>query len=120
MEYHNKNYSDRSFWDKLLKYGKKAGSKVVYVALLLYYVLQKPDVPFWAKSKIVGALAYLIMPIDAIPDVIAFAGFGDDLGVLLLALATVSKYVDSQVKDAATAKVNQWFGNMETESLKQL
>jgi uncharacterized membrane protein YkvA (DUF1232 family) len=116
----NKHYSDSSFWDKLKKYGKKAGSKLVYVALLLYYVLQKPDVPFWAKSKIVGALAYLIMPVDAIPDVIAFAGFTDDLGVLLLALATVSKYVDYQVKDAARAKVTQWFGYVNVEQWKQI
>ncbi|PEO50494.1 hypothetical protein CN563_02685 [Bacillus sp. AFS026049] len=49
------------------KFGKKAGVKVVYVALLLFYTLQKPTTPVWAKTVIVGALGYFILPIDLIP-----------------------------------------------------
>lgn len=44
-----KHYSEEKFWSKIAKFGKKAGSSVVYAVLLLYYTLQKPNVP--KKSK---------------------------------------------------------------------
>ncbi|MBT2605311.1 DUF1232 domain-containing protein [Bacillus sp. ISL-53] len=60
------NFSEDSFWKKIKKIGKKAGVKVVYVALLLFYTLQKPTTPVWAKTVIIGALGYFILPIDLI------------------------------------------------------
>jgi len=36
-----------------------------------------------------GALAYFIMPMDAVPDFLALVGFSDDIAVLTLAIATV-------------------------------
>ena len=35
------------------------------------------------KAIIIGALGYLISPLDAVPDAIPIAGLSDDLGVLL-------------------------------------
>ena len=49
------NFSEDSFWKKIKKIGKKAGVEVVYVALLLFYTLQKPTTPVWAKTVIIGA-----------------------------------------------------------------
>ena len=39
---------------------------------------------------IYGALAYFVLPVDAVPDAIPVAGFTDDLGALAAALGTVS------------------------------
>ncbi|MGJ3196969.1 DUF1232 domain-containing protein [Peribacillus castrilensis] len=36
----------------------------------MFYTLQKPTTPAWAKTVIVGALGYFILPIDLIPDLI--------------------------------------------------
>ena len=45
-----KHFSDEKFWEKLKKFAKKAGSSVVYAVLLLYFTLQKPEVPVKAKT----------------------------------------------------------------------
>ena len=48
---------------------------------LVRYV-RDPGVSLWRKLAGVGALAYLVMPLDAIPDVMPIVGWLDDLGVL--------------------------------------
>ncbi|TMU87013.1 DUF1232 domain-containing protein [Bacillus sp. BHET2] len=105
-----KHYSEEKFWDKLKKYGVKAGHSVVYTALLLYFVLQKPDIPVKAKMVIIGALGYFILPTDFIPDIAVGIGFTDDLGALGLALLQVAMYIDDEVKVNAKAKLRDWFG----------
>ena len=54
-------------------------------ALWLYYAAQQPNTPVWAKTLIYGALAYFVLPFDAIPDVLLGLGFTDDMAVLLAA-----------------------------------
>jgi uncharacterized membrane protein YkvA (DUF1232 family) len=105
-----KNYSESSFWLKLKRFAKKAGIKVVYTALLLYYVLQSPNVPIKAKAIIVGALGYFISPIDIIPDILLGVGYTDDMSVLVGALVSVAIYVDKDVKHKAHTKIIEWFG----------
>ena len=104
-----KHYSEESFWDKLKNMAQKSGLEVVEKALMLYYALQRPETPTWAKSIIIGALGYFIFPLDAIPDTILAAGYTDDLGVLAAALATVGLYVNDEVKAKARQKVKDWF-----------
>ena len=78
---YSKEYSRDAFFDKIKKSAQKAGITVIYAGLLLFYVLQAPLTPRWAQATIVGALGYLISPIDAIPDFIPVVGFSDDIGV---------------------------------------
>jgi len=103
-------YSEESFWQKVTKYAKIAGKEVCEKALSLYYALGDKDTPLWAKSIIVGALAYFIMPFDAIPDAIPVAGYTDDLGVLAAAFAAVAVHIKSKHTEAAREKIKQWFG----------
>lgn len=79
-------------------------------ALWLYYAAQQPNTPVWAKTLIYGALAYFVLPVDAVPDAIPVVGFTDDLGALAAALGTVSMYVTDQVKTMAAEKMKEWFG----------
>ena len=79
-------------------------------ALWLYYAAQQPDTPKWAKTVIYGALAYFVLPVDAVPDAIPLAGFTDDLGALAAALATVAAYVTDEVKRLAADRMREWFG----------
>ncbi|NJK68034.1 MAG: DUF1232 domain-containing protein [Microcoleus sp. CSU_2_2] len=106
----NTKYSDESFWTKLKKFALTAGREVVEKALTLYYTAQNPNVPAWAKTVVVGALTYFISPVDAIPDILVGVGFTDDLGVLLAAIATVSVYINTETKEQAKQKMNDWFG----------
>ena len=73
-----KDYSEESFFDKILKYAKVIGVNLIYKALQLYYVLQKPDVPAADKGIIIAALGYLISPLDYISDPIPVASYTDD------------------------------------------
>ncbi|MGD9723993.1 MAG: YkvA family protein [Pirellulales bacterium] len=106
----SQQYSDPKFWDKLLGYAKAAGSEVVERALQLYYGAQDPHTPAWAKAVIIGALGYFITPTDAVPDLIPAVGYSDDLGVLVLALATVALYITPAVREQARKKLKEWFG----------
>ncbi|AZV44963.1 YkvA family protein [Peribacillus asahii] len=110
MQRSEKHYSDDKFWDKLKKFGKKAGASVVYAVLLLYYTLQKPEVPKKAKAVIIGALGYFILPVDLLPDMMLGIGFTDDLGALGVALFQVAMYIDDEIKDKAKTKLADWFG----------
>lgn len=103
------DFDDGSFWSKVTKYAKSAGKEVVEKALWLYYAAQQSETPVWAKTVIYGALAYFILPVDAIPDPIPVAGYTDDLGALAAALATCSAYINAEVKALAKAKLSDWF-----------
>ena len=103
-------FDDGSFWNKVKNFALKAGREVIEKALWLYYAAQQPNTPAWAKTVIYGALAYFVLPVDAVPDAIPVAGFTDDLGALAAALGTVSMYVTDQVKTMASEKMREWFG----------
>lgn len=105
------DYSEPAFWDKVLGYGKSAGTEVVEKALWLFYASLAPRTPAWAKRVIYGALGYFIFPLDAIPDLAPLVGFADDLGVLAAAVATVALYIDDEVKAQAALKLREWFGD---------
>ena len=93
-----------SFWEKAGRFVRRAGKPVIVPALVLYYCLEDPDTPQWACRIIKGALVYFVMPIDAIPDFIPFAGFADDLAVLVLAIALVVIHIKPEHKKMAEEK----------------
>jgi uncharacterized membrane protein YkvA (DUF1232 family) len=113
-----KHYSEQKLWHKVKRVAKKAGTSVIYAVLLLFYVLQKPEVPKKVKAVIIGALGYFIVPLDLIPDIAAGLGYTDDLGVLVSALVTASMYIDDEIKEQARLKLQSWFGdNIDTSEI---
>jgi uncharacterized membrane protein YkvA (DUF1232 family) len=115
MTLHNfsKHYSDTNFLTKIGQFAKKAGVKIMYYALLLFYAYRRADTPAWAKRIILGALGYFLAPIDAIPDFTPFIGFTDDASVLVAAVAAVAVYINADVKQKAKAKLHDWFGEFD-------
>jgi len=118
-EYHGK-YQRQVLFHKLKKYATKAGIKLVYVVLLLYYTLQKDNIPLKAKAVIIGALGYFIAPLDFIPDFLPIIGYTDDFGALMMALATVSMYIDHEVKNKAQAQLKSWFGEVSERDIDEV
>lgn len=107
------SYTSSGFIDKISHVAKRAGAKLVYVALILYYTLQSDKVSLKDKAIIIGALGYLISPLDVIPDAIPIAGLGDDLAVLMYVLNKVWVEVPADVKDKAHGKLSKWFDDDE-------
>jgi uncharacterized membrane protein YkvA (DUF1232 family) len=111
-------FSQQGFWQKLGPRARSIGRDTLEKALYLYYAVQSPLTPKWAKRVIYGALGYFILPLDAIPDLAPLVGYTDDLGVLAAALATVSFYITPDVKTQAQAKLSQWFKTAEVHDYK--
>lgn len=117
IEKYQKHYNEQDLARKLKKAARKAGIKVIYLALLLYYVLKSPSVTKADKSKIWGALGYFILPIDLIPDFLPVAGYTDDLAALLWAFWSVAKNVTPEIKAQAEEKLHDWFGDYDESDI---
>ena len=102
-------FSDEKLWEKVKRFAAAAGKEAIEKVLWLYFALQKPETPKWAKTVIVGALSYFILPFDSVPDLLPAVGYTDDVGMLVAALATVSAYITDDIKQHTTQKLRTWF-----------
>lgn len=118
IQKYQEHYSEQKFSGKLVKVAKKAGCKIVYAVLLLYYVLKVPSVPKKDKATILGALGYFILPLDLLPDVLPIVGFTDDLSAIVLALHAVWKNITPEVKELAASKASEIFGDFDREAVE--
>ena len=116
MSYANK-FSQTEFAEKIARIAKRAGAKLVYAALILYYALQSDKVSKADKAIIIGALGYMISPLDVIPDAIPIAGLTDDLAVLLYVLKKVWTGIDPEIVEQAKSKLSRWFDEEEIEEI---
>ena len=119
MQYKDK-FSNTEFVNKISRIAKRAGSKLVYAAMILYYTLQNNTVSLKDKAIIIGALGYLISPLDLVPDAIPIAGLGDDMAVLIFVLQKVWGSVSDEVREKAKAKLSQWFDEDELKAADDL
>lgn len=121
-----KSFSEPKLWQKLNKVARKVGMKVVYPVVLLYYLFKSNEVPLKAKSLIVGALSYFILPIDALPDFLPLLGYTDDLSIIAATVKNLIKYVSPEILTLTQNKIGDWFkdkeelNKMEEEMQKQI
>ena len=108
MSYSDK-FSSKGFVEKISRIAKRAGAKLVYVSLVLFYTLQSKEVSLKDKAIIVGALGYLISPLDVIPDAIPIVGLSEDLTVLVYVVNKIWFEVPDDVKTKARNKLSEWF-----------
>ncbi|MEX1251835.1 MAG: YkvA family protein [Hyphomonas sp.] len=66
-----------------------------------YYCARDPLTPVKAKAVLFAAVAYFVMPVDMLPDVIAGLGFTDDATVLATALSVVGAHVKERHRGMA-------------------
>lgn len=67
------------------------------------------EIPWWSLGSIVTALLYILLPFDAMPDMIPIAGFLDDAVVLKLCLDMITKdlVTYTQFKDQQRSKPSE-------------
>jgi uncharacterized membrane protein YkvA (DUF1232 family) len=119
MNYGSK-FSQTDFVEKIARIAKRAGAKLIYAALILYYTLQSDKVTAANKAMIIGALGYMISPLDVIPDAIPIAGLTDDLAVLLFVLKKVWTDIDPDIQQKAKERLSKWFDEDEIAEINDL
>jgi uncharacterized membrane protein YkvA (DUF1232 family) len=97
---------------------RKIGQQATYIVLLLYYAFNRKDTPRWAKHIIFGAFAYLLSPVDAIPDLTPIIGYTDDIGVLAYGLVAIAAYINDNVRIEARKKLKKLFGELDFEAVQ--
>ena len=104
------HYTPETLWDKVKRYGASLGQSTLGIVFTLYHCLQDPDTPAWARTTIVAALGYFILPADLVPDIIPGAGFADDAAALASALAITAAHVKTEHRERAQRQIDEWFG----------
>jgi uncharacterized membrane protein YkvA (DUF1232 family) len=95
----------RGFWPKI----RRVAAHVPFAgeALALWYSARDEETPLHAKGMMLAALAYFVLPTDAIPDGIPVLGYTDDAAVLMAVIGLVGKHVKPRHRDAAKADVER-------------
>lgn len=99
----------RGFWPKI----RKVATKVPFAAdaLSVWWCARDPETPRAAKGVMLAALAYFVLPTDAIPDIVAGLGFTDDAAVFAALIAVVGKHLKPEHKAAASAFLRKIAGD---------
>lgn len=89
----------RDFWPKL----KRSLARIPFAedVLAAFYCAFDPATPLKVKGILLAALAYFIMPIDVIPDVLLGLGFTDDMAVLYTAISMIRSHMTQAHRDKA-------------------
>ena len=80
-------------------------AKVWDKVIFLWEQAKNPEISLRLKLTIIGALLYLVLPIDVVPDTIPCFGLVDDLTVILAVVHEVSKYVLPKLEKKAEEKL---------------
>ena len=119
LQKYEQHYNESSFLDKVTKYGKLIGINALYKAVQLWFVMQKPDVPATTKAVIMGALGYLIAPLDFLPDLMPVLGYTDDFVAITFALIKVQGYIDEEVERKSKNLLAKIFGEEAVSMLQK-
>jgi uncharacterized membrane protein YkvA (DUF1232 family) len=91
------------FWPKVARFAGKL--PFAEDLLAAYYCAFDRNTPNQVRFILVGALAYFVMPIDVVPDLLPVFGFADDAAVLAAALKAVSDAIRPEHREAAKRKL---------------
>ncbi len=104
-----RSFDAKAFWAHIRRFATRL--PFLKEALALYYCLVDQATPPRVKLIVAAALAYFVLPLDAIPDVLAMVGFSDDAAVIMLAWQTVRPHVnDMHLERAREALHNLTLG----------
>ncbi len=76
--------------------------------LAAYYCAFDQATPLQVKMALIGALAYFVLPFDAIPDVLPVLGFTDDAAVLATTIKLVAGHIRPEHRAVAKAKLAEF------------
>jgi uncharacterized membrane protein YkvA (DUF1232 family) len=92
------------FWEKL----KRVGGRIPFAEDLVaaFYCATDPSTPSRVRIILMGAIAYFILPTDAVADILPLLGFADDAAILAAAITQVA----GSITDAHRLKARETLG----------
>ena len=98
----------RGFWPKI----RRVAAHIPFAAdaLAVWRCAQDPATPRSAKALMLAALAYFVLPTDAVPDFLGAVGFTDDAAVFAALLAVIGKHLKPEHRAAAEADLKRLRG----------
>jgi len=89
--------------------------KLPTYARMVWGILRDPRTPIGLKGMLAAALAYVVMPVDLIPDVIPILGQADDLTVLLLVLDLFIQNAPAEVRAEHTTRARNGTADLDRD-----
>lgn len=99
-------YDEGSFLDKVGQVVGAIGRSALVHLFTLYHLLLDEHTPMSVKMQIMGVLAYFVLPIDLIPDVLVPIGFSDDMALVMSLIATLPGYITPELIERAEQSVS--------------
>jgi len=89
----------KGFWSTL----RRAAGHLPFAEELVaaYFCALDRRTPTRVRAMLLSALAYFVLPVDVVPDILAGVGFTDDVTVLLGTLALVRAHIGDDHRRAA-------------------
>jgi uncharacterized membrane protein YkvA (DUF1232 family) len=91
-------------------------------AMALALAARHPGTPWYAKLLVVGCVAYVVTPVDFVPDFVPVLGVIDDIVFIPVALALAARFVPDAVLDECRGRAaaiaarrtnpRQWFARL--------
>ncbi len=95
----------RRFWPKITRVARHI--PFAEDAVALFYAAIDRETPAASKATMMAALAYFVVPTDAIPDFLPALGFADDAAVIAAALALARRSIKPRHREAARAQLDR-------------
>lgn len=104
----NEQRVNAGFWPKI----RRVAAQVPFAkeALSVWYCAKDDETPIAAKGMMLAALAYFVLPVDAIPDVIVGLGYTDDAAVFTALMAVIGRNLKPRHKAAAKRDIERLRG----------
>ena len=92
--------------------------KLPTYARVVWGIVRDPRTPVGLKGLLLAALAYVVMPVDLIPDAIPILGQADDLTVLLLVLDMFIQNAPPEVRAEHTTRAKNGTADLDQDLAK--
>lgn len=95
----------QNFWPKFRRFAARLPFAQHVAAA--YFCAMDPKVPLRVRGMLLAALAYFIMPLDLVPDLLAFVGMTDDIAVLTTAFGLIRAHLTDEHHEQAREALAQ-------------
>ena len=89
----------RGFWDKIRRFAGQI--PFAEEAVMAWFCARDPATPSHVRAVLVAALAYFVIPMDALPDFLPALGFTDDAALFWAVWQMMKGYITDEHREKA-------------------